>query len=60
MQQFVLLIRDFWADIFHQLRRIQFPFKVAGMNLSVSLFELLLAFLVFSIVIGVFWKGAKA
>ncbi len=55
MQEFFTSILDFFSDIFVVLG--SYRFNMYGV--TVSIFDILLALLVTSMVISVFWKGAK-
>lgn len=55
MTEFIRFIKDGIIDISSMLN--DFEINISGME--VSLFELFLGFVALSIVISVFWKGAR-
>lgn len=55
MEQFFIMFANLWRRLLGLLDRVQFT--VGGY--TVSVYSLILAFLVLGIIIGVFWKGAK-
>lgn len=55
MWEFILFLRDCFADISSLLNSVLFEF--AGM--SVSLLELFIGFVALGFIISVFWKGAR-
>lgn len=56
MMEFFNLLGKFWKDIIAAFDN--HPLQIG--NYSVSLFAVIFAFLVISIVASVFWKGARA
>lgn len=55
MWNFVIFLRDRFADITDMLN--SFDFNIAGM--SVSIFDLLFGLIAMSIIITIFWKGIR-
>lgn len=55
MSEFITFLKDQLIDISNMLD--MFSFDIFGV--TVSIFELLLGFLVMSIIICLFWKGAR-
>lgn len=56
MDRFFSLILDFFASILDTLDVVLFEYQ----NFEITLLGLIFAFLFLSIVINLFWKGAKA
>lgn len=56
MYDFFELLRDFYGDIFSALDYHIFLFD----GMPVTLYDILLGFIIVAIVISVFWKGARA
>lgn len=55
MEKFFIMFANLWRSLLGLLDRVKFT--VGGY--TVSVYSLILAFLVLGIIIGVFWKGAK-
>ena len=60
MLQFIEMFFALWAGFLTKLDAVIIDLSFAGYYFDVSLLSVLTAFLVFAILIGVFWKGAKA
>lgn len=60
MQQFIIMFVNLWRAILDKLSSTVFTFSLYGKNVNISLTMILFTGLVFSIIIGVFWKGARA
>lgn len=52
------LFADFFGSLF-QVLDVKFYLSAFGLNLRVSLLGILVVFLVLSMIISIFWKGAK-
>lgn len=60
MTTFFVLISSLWARILALFDAVVFELRIYGQTINISLLAIILAFLVFSILINVFWKGARA
>lgn len=55
MYHFFEILGDFYSDILFLLNRSQFEF--AGVDVSIG--HILLSFISVSMIVSIFWKGAK-
>ena len=60
MLEFIQMFFALWSGFLTKLDGVEVYLGFAGLYFDVSLLSILAAFLVFSILIGVFWKGARA
>lgn len=60
MTTFFVLIASLWSRILALFEAVVFQVRIYDKTVNISLLSIILAFLVFSILINVFWKGARA
>ncbi len=60
MQTFFVMIASLWQRVFDLLDKCVFTFNIYNQTIKISLTMILLSFLVFSVIISVFWRGARA
>ena len=60
MSQFFVMFAGFWRSILTLFSSVTFSVVVYEKTINISLSMILFTGLVFSIIIGVFWKGARA
>ena len=56
MYEFFIMIADFWSSLWSELELAVFDIGGTSVNLA----SIILVLLIVAMVMGIFWKGAKA